>query len=84
MERTGRIFYVEISRSRVSGNNTVFYSTLVQRVQLGLQQGYRYSLWQLCGSIAGFTGVLAGIWFHASLPALVLAIAGAPIFATTL
>ncbi len=57
---------------------------VVQRVQLGLQQGYRYSLWQLCGSLTGFVGVLAGIWFHVSLPLLVVAIAGAPIFATTL
>ena len=57
---------------------------VVQRVQLGLQQGYRYSLWQLCGSLAGLIGVLAGIWFRVSLPLLVVAIAGAPIFATTL
>jgi O-antigen/teichoic acid export membrane protein len=57
---------------------------VVQRVQLGLQQGYRYSLWQLCGSIAGFIGILSGIWLHVSLPLLVVAIAGAPIFATTL
>jgi len=57
---------------------------VVQRVQLGLQQGYRYGLWQLCGSAAGFIGVLAGIRLHVSLPILVVAIAGAPIFATTL
>jgi O-antigen/teichoic acid export membrane protein len=57
---------------------------VVQRVQLGLQQGYRYSLWQLCGSTMGFIGVLCGIWLHVSLPVLVVAIAGAPIFATTL
>lgn len=57
---------------------------VVQRVQLGLQQGYRYGLWQLCGSLAGFIGVLSGIWLHVSLPMLVVAIAGAPIFATTL
>jgi len=57
---------------------------VVQRVQLGLQQGYRYGLWQLCGSTLGFIGVLAGIWLHVSLPVLLVAIAGAPIFATTL
>jgi O-antigen/teichoic acid export membrane protein len=57
---------------------------VVQRVQLGLQQGYRYGLWQLCGSVAGLLGVLAGIWLHVSLPVLVVAIAGAPIFATAL
>ena len=57
---------------------------VVQRVQLGLQQGYRYGLWQLCGSIAGLIGVLGGIWLHVSLPMLVAAVAGAPILATTL
>jgi O-antigen/teichoic acid export membrane protein len=57
---------------------------VVQRVQLGLQQGYRYGLWQLCGSITGLLGVLGGIWLHVSLPVLVVAIAGAPIFATAL
>jgi len=57
---------------------------VVQRVQLGLQQGYRFGLWQLCGSVVGFIGVLAGIWFHVSLPILVVAIAGAPIVATAL
>ena len=57
---------------------------VVQRVQLGLQQGYRYSLWQLFGSTMGFVGVLCGIWFRVSLPSLVLAIAGAPIIATAM
>ncbi len=57
---------------------------VVQRVQLGLQQGYRYSIWQLCGSLMGFFGVLCGIWLHVTLPTLVLAIAGAPICATLL
>ena len=57
---------------------------VVQRVQLGLQQGYRYGLWQLSGSIFGFFGVLSGIAMHVSLPKLVVAIAGAPTFATIL
>ena len=57
---------------------------VVQRVQLGLQQGYRSSLWQLCGSTMGFIGVLCGIWLHVSLPVLVVAVAGAPLFATAL
>lgn len=57
---------------------------VVQRVQLGLQQGYRYGLWLMCGSLTGFIGVLTGIWFRVSLPVLVMAIAGAPIFATAL
>ena len=57
---------------------------VVQRVQLGMQQGYRNGLWQMCGSTFGLTGVLAGIWFHVSLPVLVMAIAGGPLFATSL
>lgn len=57
---------------------------VVQRVQLGLQQGYRYSSWQLCGSMAGLIGVLCGIWFRVGLPVLVIAIAGAPVFSTIL
>ena len=57
---------------------------VVQRVQLGLQQGYQYSLWQLCGSIVGLAGVLAGIWLHVSLPVLVMAVAGGPVLATAL
>ena len=57
---------------------------VVQRVQLGLQQGYRYGLWQLCGSVVGFIGVLSGIWLHVGLPVLVIAIAGAPLSATAL
>lgn len=57
---------------------------VVQRVQLGLQQGYRYGLWQLFGSGAALVGVLSGIWFRVTLPVLVIAIAGAPIIATAL
>jgi O-antigen/teichoic acid export membrane protein len=41
-------------------------------------------LWQLCGSAAGFIGVLGGIRLRVSLPVLVIAIAGAPVFATAL
>ena len=41
---------------------------VVQRVQLGLQQGYHYCLWQLCGSIMGLIGVLGGIWLHVAYP----------------
>ena len=32
---------------------------VVQRVQLGLKQGYRYGLWQLVGNLAGFAGFCA-------------------------
>lgn len=54
----------------------------VQRVQLGIQQGYRYGIWQTVGSFVGLLGVLLGIYFHVGLPVLVLALAGAPTLAT--
>jgi O-antigen/teichoic acid export membrane protein len=57
---------------------------VVQRVQLGLQQGYRYGMWQLSASAVALLGVLGGIWLHVSLPVLVIAFAGAPVFATSL
>jgi O-antigen/teichoic acid export membrane protein len=57
---------------------------LVQRAQLGLQQGYRMNLWQVGGSLTGLAGVIAGIRMHAGLPLLVAALAGAPVAATAL
>jgi O-antigen/teichoic acid export membrane protein len=49
-----------------------------------MQQGYRNGIWQICGSAFGLIGVLAGIYLHVTLPVLVMAIAGGPLFATTL
>jgi len=57
---------------------------LVQRAQLGLQQGFRMNLWQICGSLAGLAGVVLGIRVHASLPFLVAVLAGGPVAATAL
>jgi O-antigen/teichoic acid export membrane protein len=57
---------------------------LVQRAQLGVQQGFRMNLWQVFGSLAGLAGVVAGIRMHAGLPLLVAALAGAPVVATAL
>ena len=57
---------------------------LVQRAQLGLQQGFRTNLWQVGGSLAGLAGVIAAIRLHAGLPILVAALAGAPVAATVL
>ena len=57
---------------------------VVQRVQLGLQQGFRMNLWQICGSLAGLAGVMAGIKMHAGLPFLLAALAGAPVLATAM
>jgi O-antigen/teichoic acid export membrane protein len=57
---------------------------LVQRVQWGLQQGFRMNLWQVCGSLVGLAGVVTGIHMHAGLPILVAALAGAPVLATAM
>jgi O-antigen/teichoic acid export membrane protein len=42
------------------------------------------NFWQICGSLVGLGGVLAGIHLHAGLPFLVAALAGAPVLATVL
>jgi O-antigen/teichoic acid export membrane protein len=57
---------------------------LVQRAQLGLQEGFRMNLWQVCGSFAALAGVIIGIHMHAGLPLLVAALAGAPVAAVAL
>ena len=54
---------------------------IVQRVQMGLQQGFMASLWQGGGSLLGLVGIIAAIHLEAGLPWLVLAFAGAPLTA---
>jgi O-antigen/teichoic acid export membrane protein len=51
---------------------------VVQRVQLGLQEGFVNSLWEALGSLLGLTGVLLAIDARAGLPWLVLGMAGGP------
>jgi O-antigen/teichoic acid export membrane protein len=57
---------------------------VVPRVQMGLQQGFVASLWQCVGSVCGLVGVLVAVRAQAGLPWLVLALAGAPLFAAML
>lgn len=57
---------------------------IVQRVQLGMQQGYINGLWQMCGSLVALAGVLLGIHFGVSLPVLVAAVAGGPVLSMLL
>lgn len=57
---------------------------VVQRVQMGLQQGFTASLWQALGSLLALGGVLSVIWFQGGLVWLVLAFAGAPLIAASL
>jgi O-antigen/teichoic acid export membrane protein len=57
---------------------------IVQRVQMGLQQGFASSLWQAGGSILGLLLTLLVIYLKAGLPWLVLALGSAPIVALAL
>ena len=57
---------------------------VVQRVQMGLQQGFRASLWQCVGSVCALAGVLLAIKLQGGLPWLVLAFAGAPLLSAVL
>jgi O-antigen/teichoic acid export membrane protein len=52
---------------------------VVQRVQLGLQQGFRTNVWQLCSSVVSLVGIVSAVRLHLGVPALVLAFAGAPV-----
>ena len=54
---------------------------MVQRVLMGLQQGFTASLWQCAGSFFALIGVIVAIKLQAGLPWLVLALAGAPLLA---
>jgi O-antigen/teichoic acid export membrane protein len=55
---------------------------VVQRLQLGLQEGFIGKLWQLAGSITGLAGVVLVIHFRLGLPWLLVALAGAPLLVT--
>lgn len=57
---------------------------VVQRAQLGLQQGFLTNLWQILSSIMILVGILAVIHFHFSLTVLVVAFAGAPVLGTAM
>jgi O-antigen/teichoic acid export membrane protein len=57
---------------------------IVQRVQMGLQQGFAASLWQCLGSVLGLAGVVGAIHFRAGLGWLVAGFAGAPLLASLL
>jgi len=56
--------------------------SVVQKLQLGLQQGFAASLWQCVSALAGLIAMLVAIRQQAGLPWLVLAAAGAPLLAS--
>jgi O-antigen/teichoic acid export membrane protein len=57
---------------------------IVQRIQLGYQEGFINNLWQGLGNVLGLGCVLLAIYLKAGLPWLILAMAGAPVLATLL
>ncbi|MHB8354319.1 MAG: lipopolysaccharide biosynthesis protein [Burkholderiales bacterium] len=57
---------------------------VVQRAQLGLQQGFLTNLWQVGSSIMALVGILVVIHFHLGLSSLVVAFAGAPVLGTAM
>ena len=56
-------------------------ASVVERTQLGYQEGYVNGVWAALGSVVGLVGVVTAIALEASLPWLVLALAGAPLAA---
>lgn len=57
---------------------------VVQRVQMGLQNGFMANLWQCANSLLALGCVILAIWIKAGLPWLVLAFAGSPLIASLL
>lgn len=57
---------------------------VVQRIQIGYQESFINGLWQGFGNLLGLCAVLVTIHLRANLPWLVLAMAGAPLVATTI
>jgi O-antigen/teichoic acid export membrane protein len=57
---------------------------LVQRVQLGFQEGFIANLWLIAGNLLGLVLVVVCIALRLGLPWLVLAVAGGPVIATML
>ncbi|RRA49059.1 lipopolysaccharide biosynthesis protein [Acidipila sp. EB88] len=55
----------------------------VLRVQLGYQQGFVADLWNAAGNLLALGGILLATHLRGGLPALVCAVAGAPLLATT-
>jgi len=54
---------------------------IVERVQLGLQEGFANSLWEGLGAVIGLAGVVIAIQLQLSLPWLVFAMSGGPVIA---
>jgi O-antigen/teichoic acid export membrane protein len=57
---------------------------IVQRVQMGYQEGFVSHLWTLAGALLGFIGLLVVTYLEAGLPWLVLALSGGPLLVLVL
>jgi O-antigen/teichoic acid export membrane protein len=90
----GDLFRVTSAKARIEAGPAMIVFVLcfclnipldvVQRVQLGLQQGFRTNAWQLCSSFMSLAGVLITIHYRLGLPMLVAALAGSPILGTAM
>jgi O-antigen/teichoic acid export membrane protein len=86
-----RIFNVQsaLARQEAGPSAAVFFLffalalpvNVVQRVQTGLQQSFRASLWQCSGSVLSLAAVLLAIHLQAGLPWLVAALVGTSMIA---
>jgi O-antigen/teichoic acid export membrane protein len=87
-----RVFNVspEVGRQEAGPAMAVFFGCflvglplgIVNRIQMGYQQGFVNAAWQAVGSLLTLICLLGAIWWRGSLPVLVLALAGAPLLAT--
>jgi O-antigen/teichoic acid export membrane protein len=57
---------------------------VIQRIQDGYQEGFKFQIWQIVGSLISFFGLLLSIYLKAGLPWLVLAFSSGQLIATFL
>lgn len=57
---------------------------IVQRIQMGFQEGFANDLWQSAGSLLALATLLIGVHFEWGLPLLILGVTGAPVIAAAL
>lgn len=57
---------------------------VVQRIQDGYQDGFKFQIWQIVGSLISFFGLLLCIYFETGLPWLVLMFSSGQLIATFL
>lgn len=89
-----RVFNVsaEVGRDEAGPAMAVFFICfllglplgIVNRIQTGYQKGFANAAWQAVGNVLTLVCLLVAIWLRASLPMLVLAMAGAPYLAILL